>query len=664
METEPLTESFITDHDVYLFKEGNHFRLYDKLGAHLAVVDGKTGVHFAVWAPNAKSVSVVGNFNQWQRHTHPLKRRLDSSGIWEGFIPGLARGEVYKYFIVSNARNYQVEKSDPFAFYNEVAPHFGSIVWDHDYEWKDTQWMKERHRQNSLEAPMSIYELHMASWKRVVEENLRPLTYREMAAQLPDYLEYMGYTHVEFCPVMEHPFDGSWGYQTLGYFSPTSRFGTPQDFMYLVDCLHQRGIGVILDWVPSHFPTDEHGLVYFDGTHLYEHADTRKGYHPDWKSAIFNYGRNEVREFLISSAMIWMDKYHADGLRVDGVASMLYLDYSRGNAWVPNEYGGRENLEAIFFLRRLNEMIYGNFPDTQMIAEESTAWGGVSRPTFVGGLGFGMKWNMGWMHDTLVYMCKDPIYRKYHHNDLTFSFLYAFSENFLLSLSHDEVTHGKGALAGKMPGDQWQKLANLRLLFGYMFAHPGKKLHFMGSEFAQWAEWRYEHSIEWHLLQYAPHQGIQQWVKDLNRFYRQEPALYERDFSPEGFEYVDFSDYNNSIISFIRKSADGKSRILAVCNFTPQTLKNYSIGVPQAGHWLEVLNSDAKPYGGSGQGNGGGVDAQKKPMHGKPFSLPLTIPPLGVLFLKGPAVPDPDPAQALQLLQEPVKEDPDAGHGV
>jgi len=629
-----MTEPFITDHDVYLFKEGSHFKLYEKLGAHPMVVDGKPGVHFAVWAPNAQKVSVVGNFNQWRRDAHPLKARWDSSGLWEGFIPGLAKGEVYKYFIISSDGSYRVEKQDPFAFYNEVAPNFGSIVWELDYQWQDAQWMKDRSHKNSLEAPISIYEIHIGSWKRVVEEGNRPLTYRELAQELPKYLQEMGYTHVEFLPVMEYPFYGSWGYQTLGYFSPTSRYGTPQDFMHLVDCLHQQGIGVILDWVPSHFPTDEHGLVYFDGTHLFEHADAKKGYHPDWKSAIFNYGRNEVKEFLISSAMFWMEKFHADGLRVDAVASMLYLDYSRGDAWIPNEYGGRENLEAINFLRRLNEVIYGNFPGTQMIAEESTAWGGVSRPTVVGGLGFGMKWNMGWMHDTLVYMTKDPIYRKYHHNDLTFSFLYAYSENFMLSLSHDEVTHGKGALVGKMPGDRWQQLANLRLLLGYMFAHPGKKLHFMGAEFAQWAEWNHEHSIEWHLLQYAPHQGIHQWVKDLNHFYRHEPALYERDFSPEGFEFIDFSDYQNSIISFMRKSADNRSQVLAVSNFTPQTWKNYRIGVPQEGFWKEVLNSDSAAYGGSNQGNGGGVQAEAKPMHGKPFSLSLTIPPLGILLLK------------------------------
>jgi len=624
---------FITQEDALLFKEGSHIRLYEKFGAHLTCVDGVPGVHFALWAPNAKKVAVVGNFNKWNRNANPLNLREDASGIWEGFIPQLTKGEVYKYFVTS-VDFYQVEKQDPFATYNEVAPHTGSIVWDLDYQWQDATWMKERAAKNSLQAPISIYEMHIGSWKRVPEEEHRPLTYRELALELPKYLNEMGYTHVEFMPVMEYPFYGSWGYQTLGYFSPTSRFGTPQDLMYLIDCLHNQGIGVILDWVPSHFPTDEHGLVYFDGTHLYEHADARRGYHPDWKSSIFNYGRNEVREFLISSAMFWMDKFHADGLRVDGVASMLYLDYSRGNNWIANEHGGRENLEAIYFLRKLNEAVYVNFPGTQMIAEESTAWGGVSRPTDAGGLGFGMKWNMGWMHDTLAYMALDPIYRKYHHNELTFSFLYAFSENFLLSLSHDEVTHGKGALASKMPGDQWRKLANLRLLLGYMFAHPGKKLTFMGAEFAQWSEWNHEHSIEWHLLQYPPHQGVQNWVKDLNRFYRQEPALFEQDFTPDGFEYVDFSDYQKSLISFLRKSTDNKSIVLAVCNFTPVVLKDYRIGVPLEGYWKEVLNSDSSIYGGSNQGNEGGRLATPQTCHGKPFSLSITIPPLGVLFFK------------------------------
>jgi len=627
--------SLITEHDVYLFKEGNHFKLYEKLGAHPGTVNGVAGTHFALWAPNAKNVSVIGNFNHWDRNKHPLAPRWDSSGIWEGFVPHVGRGELYKFYIVSNHHYYQVEKQDPFAIFNEVAPKTASIIWDLDYSWEDGAWMKERYKYNSLESPISIYEMHLGSWKRVVEEENRPMTYREMAQDLPGYIKNLGFTHVQFLPVMEHPFYGSWGYQTLGYFSPTSRYGNPQDFMFLVDRLHQNGIGVILDWVPSHFPSDEHGLAYFDGTHLFEHDDPRKGFHPDWSSYIFNYGRNEVREFLISSAMFWLEKFHIDALRVDAVASMLYLDYSRKPMeWIPNRYGGRENMEAIHFLRRLNETAYKEFPDIQMIAEESTAWGGVSRPVHTGGLGFGLKWNMGWMHDTLLYMSKDPIYRKYHHNDLTFSFYYAFTENFVLSLSHDEVVHGKGAFAAKMPGDDWQKFANLRLLLGYMFAHPGKKLLFMGIEMAQWGEWRHDQSIDWHLLQYGPHQGIHQWVKDLNKFYRDEPALFQRDFTPDGFEWIDLNDYKQGVISFLRKSADGKSKIAAVCNFTPQTLHDYNIGVPEQGRWRELLNSDAAVYGGSGQGNLGGKQAVAKPFHGRPYSISLTIPPLGILFFK------------------------------
>jgi 1,4-alpha-glucan branching enzyme len=630
-----IPASLLTDHDIYLFKEGNHFKLYEKLGAHAGVVNGVTGTHFAVWAPNAKSVSVIGNFNHWNRNEHLLSCRWDSSGIWEGFIPNVGRGELYKFFIVSSQNYYQVEKQDPFAVFNEQAPNTASITWDLDYTWSDADWMKERHKYNNLNAPMSVYEMHLGSWKKVTEDGHRSLNYRELAAQLPEYIKYLGFTHVQFLPVMEHPFYGSWGYQTLGYFSPTSRYGNPQDFMHLVDTLHQHGIGVILDWVPSHFPSDEHGLAYFDGTHLFEHGDPRQGFHPDWSSYIFNYGRNEVREFLISSATFWLEKFHIDALRVDAVASMLYLDYSRKpNEWIPNQYGGRENVEAIHFLRRLNESVYKEFPDIQMIAEESTAWGGVSRPVSTGGLGFGMKWNMGWMHDTLLYMSKDPVYRKYHHNELTFSFYYAFTENFVLSLSHDEVVHGKGAMVSKMPGDDWQKFANLRLLLGYMFAHPGKKLLFMGTEMAQWSEWKHDQSLDWHLLQYAPHQGIHQWVKDLNHLYRHEPALYERDFTPDGFEWIDLNDYSQGVISFLRKSADGKERIAVVCNFTPMTWNNYHVGVPEEGLWRELLNSDAAIYGGSGQGNLGGKAAVSKPFHGRPFSIPLTIPPLSVLFLK------------------------------
>ncbi len=627
--------SLLTDHDIYLFKEGSHFQLQDKLGSHLTAVDGVPGVQFAVWAPNAKSVSVIGNFNGWNKNQHPLYPRWDSSGIWEGFIPGLRQGEVYKYFIVSGSDYYQVEKQDPYAFCNELPPRTASVVWDLNYNWGDRQWMANRYKSNSLESPMSIYEMHLGSWKHLLEEGDRSFTYVELAKHLVAYIKEMGFTHVEFLPVMEHPFYGSWGYQTLGYFSPTSRYGNPQDFMYLVDALHQNGIGVILDWVPSHFPYDEHGLAYFDGTHLFEHADPRKGFHPDWKSAIFNYSRNEVRAFLISSAMFWLEKYHVDALRVDAVASMLYLDYSRQPMeWIPNQYGGRENLDAIYFLRRLNEAAYAKFPDIQMIAEESTAWGGVSRPTSMNGLGFGMKWNMGWMHDTLLYISKDPVFRKYHHHDLTFSFLYAYTENFVLSLSHDEVVHGKQALAAKMPGDDWQKFANLRLLLGYMFAHPGKKLLFMGSEFAQWSEWNHEKSLDWHLLQFAPHQGIHQWVKDLNHLYRREPALFERDFTPDGFEWIDLNDHQQGIINFIRKSADGKERIVVVCNFTPMLHHNYNVGVPSDGAWHEILNSDATIYGGSGQGNLGVTQAHPNPVHGRPFSLSLTIPPLGMLFFK------------------------------
>ncbi len=630
-----LINPSITDQDIYLFKEGNHFRLYEKLGAHLTQVNGKKGVLFAVWAPNAKSVSVVGNFNGWHREKHPLQPRWDSSGIWETFVPDIGKGEIYKYFIVSNCAYYQVEKQDPFAIYNEVAPRTASVVWDLDYTWSDQQWMKERHKHNNLQAPMSVYEMHLGSWKRVPEENNRSFTYRELAIHLVPYLKDLGYTHVEFLPVMEHPFYGSWGYQTLGYFSTTSRYGTPQDFMHLVDTLHQNGIGVILDWVPSHFPSDEHGLAYFDGTHLFEHEDPRKGFHPDWSSYIFNYGRHEVREFLISSAMFWLDKYHIDALRVDAVASMLYLDYSRkNNEWIPNQYGGRENLDAIYFLRRLNEMVYKEYPDIQMIAEESTAWGGVSRPVDVGGLGFGMKWNMGWMHDTLIYIANDPIYRKYHHNELTFSFYYAFTENFVLSLSHDEVVHGKGSLISKMPGDDWQKFANLRLLMGYMFAHPGKKLLYMGCELAQWSEWKHDVSLDWHLLDFKPHQGIWRWTKDLNKFYTSTPAMYECDFTPNGFEWIDLNDYQQGVISFIRKSADGKSMIIAVCNFTPMVWHQYHVGVPFPGFWTEVLNSDAAIYGGSGQGNLGGKQSVPVPFHGREQSLELTIPPLSVVFFQ------------------------------
>ena len=627
--------SILTEQDIYLFKEGSHFRLYEKLGSHIMETPEGKGVYFAVWAPNAKKVSVVGDFNKWNDKSHPLAPRWDSSGIWEGFIPGVQNGDLYKYRIISNNSNYKADKRDPFAFYSEIPPHTASIIWDIDYAWKDSQWMKERCQKNSLAAPISIYEVHLGSWRRKQADSGRFLNYRQAAEQLAQYLHDMNYTHVEFLPLMEHPFYGSWGYQTIGYFAPTSRYGSPQDLMYLIEYLHQRGFGIILDWVPSHFPSDEHGLAYFDGTHLFEHDDPRKGFHPDWKTYIFNYGRNETRCFLISSALFWFDKYHIDGIRVDAVASMLYLDYSRKEGeWIPNEYGGRENIDAVNFIKRLNLEVYSNYPDVQMIAEESTSWPMVSRPTFTGGLGFGMKWNMGWMHDTLDYFSKDPIYRKFHHNQLTFSLWYAFTENFLLSISHDEVVYGKGSLIEKMPGDDWQKFANLRVLYGYMYGHPGKKLLFMGQEFGQRSEWNHEDSLNWDILQYECHAQLQRWVKELNYFYKTEPALYENDFDNQGFEWMDCQDWERGIISFMRMTVSKKSSVLVVCNFTPLPRNNYRIGIPQGGFWKEVLNSDAKEYGGSGYGNLGGLESSPLPSQGRNYSLSLTIPPLAILFFK------------------------------
>jgi 1,4-alpha-glucan branching enzyme len=627
--------SLLTDHDIFLFKQGQHFRLYEKLGAHLATVEGVEGTCFAVWAPNAEAVAVMGAFNQWNNASHLLKVREDGSGIWEGFLRGIGRGTSYKYHIISRHNGYRADKGDPFAYHWEAAPQTASVVCDLSYTWSDGDWMHHRHRPNALEAPFAVYEVHLGSWQRSPEEGYRMLSYREIAFPLAEYVKRMGFTHVEFLPVMEHPFYGSWGYQTVGYFAPTSRYGTPQDFMYLIDYLHQHGIGVILDWVPSHFPDDQHGLVYFDGTHLYEHADPRKGFHPDWNSYIFNHGRYEVNAFLISSALFWLDKYHADGIRVDAVASMLYLDYARQDGeWLPNEYGGNENIDAIHFIKRLNEIVYENYPDVQTIAEESTAWPMVSRPAYVGGLGFGMKWNMGWMHDTLDYFAKDAIHRKYHQNQLTFSIWYAFWENFVLPLSHDEVVHGKGSLLGKMSGDDWQKFANLRVLFGYMYGHPGKKLLFMGGEFGQWREWHHDESLDWHLLEYAPHQGLNRWLADLNHFYVSQPALHQLDFSKEGFEWVDFHDADSSIISFIRKGRNQNDRVLVVCNFTPVPRLNYHVGVPFGGIWTEMLNSDAECYGGSGVGNYGDVHASADPAHGREFSVLLALPPFGALFLK------------------------------
>ncbi len=627
------SKTLLTDYDIHLFKEGSHFHLHHKLGSHLAAIDGVKGVYFAVWAPNAERVTVIGNFNSWDNAAHPLEARWDGSGIWEGFIPGLEKGEIYKYHIVSRAQGLTTDKGDPYAYHWELSPRTASAVWDLEYDWQDGQWMKDRHKHNNLHAPQAIYELHTGSWRRVPEEGNRYMNYREMAHWLADYINETGFTHVELLPIMEHPFYGSWGYQTVGYFAPTSRFGTPQDFMYMIDYLHRHDIGVILDWVPSHFPADQHGLVYFDGTHLYEHADPRKGFHPDWETYIFNYGRHEVREFLISNALYWLEYYHIDGLRVDAVASMLYMDYSRKHGeWIPNDQGGRENLEAIHFLRRFNEAVYAKFPDVQTIAEESTAWPMVSRPVYTGGLGFGMKWNMGWMHDVLEYMSKDPIYRKYHHNQLTFSLMYAFTENYVLPFSHDEVVYGKGSLIEKMPGDEWQKFANLRLLLGFMYGHPGKKLLFMGGEFGQWQEWAHERSLDWHLMDHHYHKGMWKWMCDLNRLYRSEPALYERDFSHEGFQWIDCNDYEKSIIAFMRHG-HGQS-VVIICNFTPSPSHNYRIGVSQKGFWRELINSDARQYGGSGQGNLGGMETVPVPCHGFRQSLSITVPPLSITAFK------------------------------
>ncbi|MBI4286902.1 MAG: 1,4-alpha-glucan branching protein GlgB [Chloroflexi bacterium] len=627
--------SLLTDDDLYLFNQGTHYALYDKLGAHpLKEAGDSKATYFAVWAPNAEEVSVIGDFNNWDKASCPLRRRRQS-GIWEGVVSGVDKGALYKYHVASRYAGYHADKADPLAFHSEVPPRRASIVWDLEYEWGDRDWMANRRQRNTRNSPIAIYEVHLGSWRRVPEEGNRPLTYRELAPRLAEYALDMGFTHIEFLPLMEHPFYGSWGYQTTGYFAPTARYGAPQDLMFLIDYLHQQGISVILDWVPSHFPTDEHGIGFCDGTHLYEHADPRKGLHPEWDSFIFNYARHEVRSFLCSSALFWLDKYHADGLRVDAIASILYLDYSRKEGdWIPNAYGGRENLEGIDFLRQLNAAVYRRFPDVQTIAEESTAWPLVSRPTYVGGLGFGFKWDMGWMHDTLEYFSKDPIHRKFHHSRLTFRLLYAFRENFILPLSHDEVVYGKRSLLDKMPGDQWQRLANLRLLFGYMYAQPGKKLLFMGGEFGQRREWYHEESLDWHLLEYPPHLGVQAWMRDLNRLYCGESAMHELDCEPAGFEWVDCDDSENSVISLLRKGSSTGTVVLAVYNFTPVPRLGYRVGAPRGGFWREVLNSDGKEYGGSGLGNAGGVNASPIPVHGRPYSLNLTLPPLGALFLR------------------------------
>lgn len=626
--------SCITDYDIYLFNQGSHFTLYEKMGAHPMTVAGDEGVHFAVWAPNADSVSVIGDFNGWDEESHPLAP-VESSGIWAGFIPGVGTGEVYKYRIHSQFGDFQSEKADPFGFYSEVPPKSGSVVWDLDYEWGDGDWMECRGACNGREAPISIYEMHIGSWRRTGDRENRPLTYRELAPLLTEHMLHMGFTHVEFLPVMEHPFNGSWGYQITGYFSPTSRFGTPQDLMYLIDYLHQRGLGVILDWVPSHFPTDGHGLGFFDGTHLFEHADPRRGFHPDWQSHIFNYGRNEVAAFLISSAMYWLEIFHADGLRVDGVASMLYLDYSRKEGeWLPNEEGGRENLEAISFLRRLNTEVYRRFPDVQTIAEESTAWPMVSRPVDTGGLGFGMKWDMGWMHDSLAYMKKDPVHRKFHHNLLTFRLLYAYNENFVLPLSHDEVVHGKSSLLGKMPGDNGRKFANLRALYGLMFAQPGKKLLFMGGEFGQWREWNHDGALDWNLTQEPLRAGLMKWVRDLNALYHQERALFRRDYDPRGFKWVAADAADDSVVGFVRVATEDEPMLLVAANLTPVPRMDYRMGVPADGDWIEVLNSDSEIYGGSGMGNSDGCHAAAAPLNDQPYSIDIALPPLAVVYLR------------------------------
>jgi len=627
--TKVIVHSLFTDFDIDLFKAGKHFKLYEKLGAHLIEVNGVKGVYFAVWAPTAQSVSVVGDFNYWTQGEHNLNVRWDSSGIWEGFIPDISKGALYKYKIQSSINGVITEKADPFALFCEKPPHTASVVWDLDYKWKDENWMQNRQQHNALDKPYSVYEVHLGSWKRA--DHNRFLSYLELADDLVKYVKETGFTHVEFMPIMEYPYDPSWGYQLTGYFAPTSRFGKPQDFMVLVDTLHQEGIGVILDWVPSHFPDDAHGLGYFDGSHLYEHPDRRKGYHPDWKSLVFNYGRNEVRAFLISNAVFWLQNYHVDGLRVDAVASMLYLDYSRKEGeWEANIFGGRENLDSISFLKEFNEVIYANFDGVQTIAEESTSFPMVSRPTFTGGLGFGMKWMMGWMHDTLKYFQKETVYRKYHQNDLTFSMTYAFTENFMLPFSHDEVVYGKQSLIYKMPGDEWQRFANLRLLYGYMFTHPGTKLLFMGAEFGQTGEWNFEQSLDWHLLQYDFHSGIKRLITDLNQLYKTQPALYEKQFTGDGFEWINYSDHQNAVLSYIRKGNNPDENVVVVCNFTQVIRENYRIGIPKKGKLEEIFNSDASIYGGSGIGNGKSLKIESIPYDGREFSAELILPPLSV----------------------------------
>ncbi len=627
----------LTDFDLHLIGEGTHYKNYEKLGAHPREVNGIRGVHFAVWAPNAKRVSVIGGFNGWDGRRHQM-RSLGSSGIWEIFIPGVGEGEVYKFEILSKFNQYREQKSDPFAFFFEVRPKSAAIVYDieNKHVWQDAEWMAARENRNWFGSPVSIYEAHLGSWMRVPERDNGFMTYRELAAKLIPHVKELGFTHIELLPVAEHPLDASWGYQTIGYFAPTSRSGEPGDFMYFVDQCHQNGIGVIVDWVPAHFPKDAHGLAFFDGTCLYEHEDPRKGEHKEWGTLVFNYGRNEVRNYLISNALFWLDKYHIDGLRVDAVASMLYLDYSRNHGeWVANQYGGNENLEAIDFLKRFNEVVHHYHPGVLTIAEESTAWPSVTKPTYLGGLGFSMKWNMGWMHDTLDYFSKDPVYRKFHMNNLTFSMIYAFTENFILPFSHDEIVYGKRSMLNKMPGDMWQKFANLRSLFGYMYSHPGKKLLVMSSEFGQWDEWNFDKSLDWHLLRYEPHQKLQKYLSDVNALYKAEPALYEVCSDWHGFEWIDFHDTDNCVLAFVRRAKNPDDFLVCVFNLTPVPRFGYRIGVPRGGFYRELLNSDSDLYWGGNIGNGGGVNAEAIPSHGHfPFSLSLTLPPLSSLILK------------------------------
>ncbi len=647
----------LTDLDLHLFHEGTHYRAYEKLGAHPREHEGVRGVQFAVWAPNARRVSVAGDFNAWDGRAHPMRRR-NHGGVWELFIPGIAPGALYKFEILSR-EGRPLLKSDPFAFASEVRPQTASVVCPRGtYAWKDSKWMRHRAKADTLNGPISVYEVHAGSWRRNKDEGNRWLTYRELADQLIPYVRDLGYSHIEFLPLTEHPFDGSWGYQTIGYFSATSRFGTPDDLKYFIDQCHQAGIGVILDWVPAHFPRDAHGLAQFDGTHLYEHADPRQGEHRDWGTLIFNYGRHEVRSFLLSNAVFWADEFHIDGLRVDAVASMLYLDYSRKpGEWIPNRHGGRENLEAVDFVRKFNEVIHAEFPGILTFAEESTAWPMVSRPVYLGGLGFGLKWNMGWMHDTLEYISKEPVHRKYHHNSLTFSLIYAFNENFILPFSHDEVVHGKKAMIDKMPGDVWQRFANLRLLYAYMYAHPGKKLLFMGLEFGQWAEWNCHAQLDWELLEYRFHKGLKDLVRDLNRLYATHAPLHELDFDGAGFEWIDLHDSEQSVVSFLRKGkTDPEDCRICVFNFTPVPRQGYRVGVPRAGTYIEIMNTDAECYGGSNMGNAGRVAAEKTPWNGRPASLRLTVPPLGAVILRPDlaAMKEEEKTEAAQALKAPA----------